>query len=200
MNLCICNLKGGAGKTTTAVCLAEALAGSGEQVLLVDADPQASALGWAEAAAESGPGLRATTIGLASVELGRRLGALNLDGAHVVLDTPPGDARIVLAAMQVADVAVIPVQPSLMDLDRLRPTLELAEKAGIATAIVLSRVRLGTRSLDSARAALDGLELPVLRTAVAQRERVAAAYGTRPSSLVLCPFETLAGELTAALA
>ncbi len=199
MRLCICNLKGGVGKTTTAVCTAEALALGDAQVVLVDTDPQASALSWAEGAAESGSGLRATVIGMPSAEVGRRLAALDLHAAHVVLDTPPGDTRIVLAAMEVADVVVIPVQPSLMDLDRLRPTLELASKAGVASTILLSRVRLGTRSLDAAREVLDRLELPVLRAVVPQRERVSSSYGTRPTGLVLTPFEALVAELNGAL-
>lgn len=200
MKVCVCNLKGGVGKTTTAVCLAEAFAVKRDGVVLVDADPQASALGWAEAAAESGPGLRASVIGLPSVEMGRRLASLDLRSADLVVDTPPGDTRLVLAAMEIVDVAVIPVQASLMDLDRLRPTLALAEKAGVATAIILSRVRLATRSLDSARRALDDLELPVLRAVLPQRERVAAAYGTRPSGLVLSAFDALAHELSSTLA
>ncbi len=44
------NLKGGSGKTTTAVFLAHEWATRGRSVLLVDVDPQATALRWSEQA------------------------------------------------------------------------------------------------------------------------------------------------------
>jgi chromosome partitioning protein len=45
MRLAVANQKGGVGKTTVAVCLAEALGANGADVTLVDFDPQASATG-----------------------------------------------------------------------------------------------------------------------------------------------------------
>ena len=54
--LAVVGQKGGSGKTTTAVCLAGALALEGRRVLVVDLDPQASASSWL-GVSEQGRGL-----------------------------------------------------------------------------------------------------------------------------------------------
>jgi cellulose biosynthesis protein BcsQ len=50
MRLAVVNLKGGTGKTTSATALAMSLSARG-RTLLIDADPQGSALAWSEEAA-----------------------------------------------------------------------------------------------------------------------------------------------------
>src|SRR3954470_21818332 len=89
MRLAVVNLKGGTGKTTSATALAMSLSARG-RTLLVDADPQGSALAWSEEAAFPFP-----TIGLPVRDLHVRLLQLGADYDHIVIDTPPGVPRIV---------------------------------------------------------------------------------------------------------
>src|ERR1039457_2478063 len=121
MRIAVINLKGGTGKTVTAVHLATALAARG-RTLLVDADPQGSALSWSEEAEE----LPFAVVGLPVRDLQRRLNDLLPGLMHAVVDTPPGDRAIVRSAIAATGIILVPIPPSIIDLDRLGPTVALA--------------------------------------------------------------------------
>lgn len=183
MRLTVLNLKGGTGKTTTAVHLAVGLDRRG-RTLLVDADPQASTWTWS-ADADSFP---VTVVPWPARDLARRVAALADDFRHVVVDTPPAHESIVRQAVLAGAVLVVPLAPSTLDVTRVAPTLGLvaevlAEYGRTADVrVLLTRVRRGTRSRREARAALDALGIRVLASEVHLRERYATAAGTVPPS------------------
>lgn len=178
MRLVIADLKGGTGKTTTAIYVAALLTKEG-RTLLVDADPQGSALSWSESAED----FPYPVVGLPVRDLHRRLPALAQGYAHVVIDTPPTDVAIVRSALLAADTAIIPLSPSMLDLDRLKATIELLAEIEptneVAPHALLTRVRQGTKSLDAARDILTELGLPVVGE-IPLRERYGNAFGLIP--------------------
>src|SRR5579864_2687661 len=105
MNIAVASIKGGVGKTTTAVYLAAAAAerGNGE-VILVDADRQGSSAEWLEARPIEG-------VEVVEAPSERTLNrAMSRRDAVVVVDTPPGDHRLLGAAIASADVVVVPTR------------------------------------------------------------------------------------------
>ncbi len=182
MKLAIVNLKGGTGKTTSAVYLALGMMQHG-RTLLIDADPQGSSLSWSEGAKD----FPLPVIGLPVKDLHKRVGQFARDYTHIVIDTPPGEIAIVRSALLSADAALLPIPPSLLDLDRLRPTLELLEEVehfnGIAIHVLLTRVRRGTKSATAAREVLNELGLPILNAEVPLLEAYSASFGLVPDDL-----------------
>jgi chromosome partitioning protein len=119
------NLKGGVGKTTIAVNLACAFASRGARVLILDLDPQGSATAWAA----SGQ-LPAKVEAAAPTELhvGSRWLARARDlaeGGLVVLDLPPLITPLLASASMIADLMLIPVTPSALDVGPTEQTLRL---------------------------------------------------------------------------
>ncbi|WP_147696182.1 ParA family protein, partial [Vogesella mureinivorans] len=83
MLITVANQKGGCGKTTIAIHLAHAIALAKKRVLLVDADPQASAGGWAAVRGEETPFV---VVGMARETLHRDLPAMMEGFDHGVID------------------------------------------------------------------------------------------------------------------
>lgn len=175
--------KGGAGKSTLAVNVAAELAARGRRVLLVDADPQGTAITWASIAAEAG-GTAPTTIALGD-NLRAALPSAAAGFSDTVIDLPGRASKRAVGALMLSDVAVIPCGPSPADAWALAPTVELVGearevRAELRAVLVLNRADR-TSIGASTREAIAGLGLPVLEASVgdrvAFREALAAGQG-----------------------
>src|SRR5581483_2299834 len=112
MILALSNSKGGVGKTTIAVHLAVWMAEQGLSVGFVDADVQASSSLWLD---EAAPQIK--KIRLPSREdIEGQLPGIAEEFDYVVVDGPAGLSEVTRAILCLADVAVLPCGPSVLDL------------------------------------------------------------------------------------
>ncbi|HMU20832.1 MAG: AAA family ATPase [Novosphingobium sp.] len=170
MIVALLNQKGGVGKTTLAVHLAAALAEKG-RTLLLDADPQGSAVSWSSQR-ESAPPF--TVTALAKPTIHRDIEQIAHGYDHVVIDGPPRASDLARSVIMAADFVLIPVQPSPYDLWAAQETVGLIQEAatykpGIKAAFIMNRKAVNTAISKSAKEALGDLPFPVLTAEVAQR-------------------------------
>jgi len=168
------NQKGGSGKTTLATHLAGELALDGHRVVLIDADPQASASDWAERRAQRRHTRLYGVYGLARDSLHVEVPQLAQNADFIVIDGPPRSASITRSALLAADLVLIPVQPSAYDIWASVDTVRLIAEARLyrpqlRAAFVVNRRVVGTVLGREARAALAEQPLPALAAEVAQR-------------------------------
>lgn len=116
----VINLKGGTGKTTSAIYMATALADKNCPVIIIDADSEQSALNWS-----LDSGFDFEVVPAEKDRLGRQAKAYAAEGKTVIIDCAPNNRDSLFSAALASDVIVVPVAPTGQDVNRLGPTLEL---------------------------------------------------------------------------
>lgn len=134
----VASQKGGSGKTTLTRNLAVAM---GDDVALIDTDPQGSLTSWYNRRQAETPVLVGTDNGLPAT-----LDALRDAGIKMVLiDTPPSAHAFIADVIAQADLVLVPVRPTPDDLDAVGPTLDMIEAAGCNFVFVMSQAKKRTR-------------------------------------------------------
>jgi chromosome partitioning protein len=142
MNIVVSNLKGGVGKTTAAVYLAAVAASKGyDPVVVIDADRHASSAEWLEERPVDG-------VEIVEAPSERTLArAMSKHDGIGIVDTPPGDERLVQSAVAAADAVVIPTRAGGVEFARVVVTLNMIP-ARTPRGVVISAARLGTNDLE----------------------------------------------------
>ena len=146
--------KGGPGKTTLVAALAAYAVSLGEKIILVDADPQLSLGMWHER--RDWPTNPGYVSAIEDRDLGRTIAEAKRDASWVIVDLPGSLMRTDLAIGE-ADLVVIPVRPSMLDIEAVNPICELADEAKVPRVFVLNAVDKDWKLLGSAIEALGDL-------------------------------------------
>ncbi|GAA4664828.1 ParA family partition ATPase [Bartonella pachyuromydis] len=198
------NQKGGVGKTTLSVNLAASFARAGGRVLLIDGDPQGSALDWA-AAREGDPLF--SVVGLPRATIHKEIAQIGHGYDHIIIDGPPRVTDLARSALMASDFVLIPVQPSPYDIWAADGIVKLFDEArvykeNLQSAFVINRKIVNTAIGRDVSEALGVFPVGVLSASIAQRvifaESVAqgkAVYEVDKQGPAAAEIEAVAAEI-----
>ena len=172
----IAQQKGGAGKTTLAIQIAVAWQRAKKRVTMLDIDPQGSLTAWRTLrdhtiGEESGPRVEA----ISGWRLGNQLTAARRDADLVIVDSPPHAETEAKTAIRAADLVLLPVQPTMLDLWATEATLDLAEAEKTKALLVLNRVPPRSLAADAVAAEITRRKWPLAKTRLGNRQAFAAS-------------------------
>lgn len=124
MILALSNSKGGVGKTTIAVHLAVWLHERGRKIIFVDSDVQGSSSTWLHEACPELPIMRLIT----PEDVLEQLPQLAAQADFLVVDGPAGLSEVTRAIFFMADLAILPCGPSVLDLRAVIDAVEVLKK------------------------------------------------------------------------
>jgi len=179
--IALVNQKGGCAKSTTAVHFAHWLVQQGKRVMLVDADAQRSSSQWCN---RMEPAI-ATQVLQSPDDILEQLTDLAAGVDILVVDGPAGLSEATRAILMRADLAVVPVQPSGIDVQSAADAVRLIKQAQLVregkppAVMFLSRAVKGTKLKDEALQLLGKFspQFKVFKSVIHQKQAIADSSG-----------------------
>nr|WP_293840144.1 ParA family partition ATPase [uncultured Arsenicibacter sp.] len=185
MILSVTSLKGGVGKSTVAQNLAVCFAHSNYKVCIVDVDTNQSALRWSGLRDEDMPAVPVFGL-IDGIELAKNVKQLNKDYEIVIIDGTPSLSQVTSKIILLADLLIIPILPSGLDIWATEKFIERyqdaeSQKEEHIPAYFLINQNQTTNLSRDVRDVLEQTGIPVwpssLRNRIAYREAVIKGLG-----------------------
>src|SRR5579859_5487537 len=173
--LTLAQQKGGAGKTTLAAQLAVAFAAAGHSVALVDIDPQGSLARWYQLREAAGKAGRINFTAVTGWRAQATVDKLKAANDLVLVDSAPHAEIEAKIAVRVADLIIVPMQPSPLDLWATEPTLALARAEKRKALIVLNRDQTRIKLTEDLAGPIAELGAEVAEATIGSRTAFAAS-------------------------
>ncbi len=202
----VANQKGGVGKSTVAFNLAAALAKRRFSVFVVDADPQGTVAMWAKARARQDKNMVGIDIDFTdSPWPPEKILTLSNEDRYdfIIIDCGPANNKVMRATLVVADLVIIPVSPSPLDINSALSTIKLirdGEQRGATKAkafLLISKKVVGTNLAKEAKQTCQMLKLPIFKTEISQRIALCESAITGQSVLEYAPNSVASEEFIA---
>lgn len=193
----IVNQKGGTGKTTLAINLADALVRSAQRVLLVDADPQESVMCWHAVKKNARFSIRP----LRDDDIVDVVQAARRSYDRIFIDAPPSVAEITEAILSLSDQAIVPIGPSPLDIWSSKDIVGMIRRVkntrrDFNVRLLVCKTIVGTRLSKAARSTLQGFGIGLFRTQISQRIAYIESMIAGQSVLGYAPGSAAAQEIT----
>lgn len=138
--------KGGVGKSTLAISCAVTAYQQGQNVLLLDMDPQGSVESWYQDRTEDAPGV----VCITAPKIEQAISAAADKGFDlIIIDTPGRDAPGIATAIKASDLVVIPCRPSVTDMKAIPTTYSMVHRLEKQAVFVLSQTPAATLARGS---------------------------------------------------
>ena len=188
--------KGGAGKTTLSAQLAAALQDSGADVLVIDVDPQGSLGEWHKVRCQTlGRKNKITLMQTQGWKMMREVPRLAKEYDFIVIDTPPHAESESSIAIRLADLVLMPVQPSPLDVWACAPTLKIILSEKRPLMLVMNRVPPKSNLNDAIMDKLGTMGIQVARQSLGNRVSFASSIMKGLGVIESDPRSTAADEM-----